>query len=128
MKRSRGFKLLEVMVATSIFFIVSIVFLNLLPASFWATKKADNVMTAHAVAASKLEALRSAPFSELVLGSTTQEAEVRNGTEFSLTIEIGEVSGRDPDLLKDVVVTLTWNERSGAKTARVQTYITAVKR
>lgn len=128
MSRQRGFKLLEVMVATAIFFTVSIVFLNLLPAAFWATKKADNKMAAHAVAASKLEALRSGPFSDLTIGSPLREVQVRNGTEFSLTIEVEELAGRDPELLKNVVVTVSWNERSGPKEARVQTYITAVKR
>ena len=116
------------MVATAIFFTVAVLFLNLLPASFWATKKADNLQTAHAIASSKLEALRIGPFQDLTLGTWPVEVETRNGTEFSLTTEVTELDGRDPDLLKSVEVTVTWNERSGPKEAKVQTYISAVRR
>lgn len=114
--------------AAAIFFTVAILFLNLLPASFWATKKADNLQTAYAIASSKLEVLRTEPFQSLTLGGLPPETERRNGTDFSLTIDIQEIPGRNPDLLRSVEVTVAWSEGSGPKEAKLQTYITAVRR
>ncbi len=128
MNRERGFKLLEVIVASAIFFTVSFLFINLLPASFWATRKADNLVTAHAAASSKLELLKSGPFQDLQVGGSFSEVQSFNGTKFTLTTDVSEVAGRDPQLLRRVVVTVNWSERSGPKEAVVETYITAVKR
>lgn len=128
MRRPRGFKLLEVMIAAALFITVAVLFLNLLPASFWATKKADNLHTSHSIAGSEIEKLRQSPFQDLIVGTSEPVLTRRNGTDFSIVIEVSELPGRDPDLLKKIDVAVSWEERSGLKTTQLTSYISVVKR
>ena len=128
MRRARGFKLLEVMVATALFFTVAVLFLNLLPASFWATKKANNLHTSHMIMTSEFERLRHTAFGNLVAGTSEPESLRRNGTDFSFTVDIQNIPGRDPDLLKRVEIVVQWKEQSGDKKAQMTSYLTSVKR
>lgn len=114
----KGVHLLEVIVASALFFLVSIFLLTLLPSSQWAGRKAENRLLAETYLDSEIENLRGKPFGELVDGpQPTYQVESR-GVSYEVKTEIGTETGVDSAFVKRVEVTVTWQE--GERTLRVQ--------
>lgn len=124
----RGFQLIEVIIAGFIFFLVSIFLLNLLPSSQWAVAKAEMRLTAENLAHSKLEELRTGPFSALALGPHTAPVHQQHGVDFETSFEVRVLADADPDLVKDVEVTVRWTDRRQPRELRARGYIGRLRR
>lgn len=127
-KRQPGFQLIEVIIAGLIFFLVSFFVLNLLPTSQWAVVKAETKMTAESLAYSTLETLRSGSFDNLTMGPHPPVSSTENGTSFETSFEVSGVAGSNDDLLRDVVVTVTWTEREVTRQVTARSYIGRIRR
>jgi Tfp pilus assembly protein PilV len=123
----RGIQLVETLIAGTIFFVIAAVFLNLLPAAQWATKKSDNRLAALTIARSKTEVARQSPFADLDSTLPTTETTRVNGTQFEVTTSVAPVATANPDLLKELIVELQWNESKSRKDLVFRTYVSRVK-
>lgn len=117
---------MELLVAGTIFIIIAVAFLNLLPAATWATKKSDNRLAALTLARSTAEEARQKAFADLV--NSDQEMRV-NGTIFQVKTTFQDVPDASPDYLKEIIVDLRWNESGGQeKELSFRTYLSRIKR
>ena len=124
--RPRGIQLVEILVAGTIFIIIAVAFLNLLPAATWATKKSDNRLAALTLARSAAEEARQRAFADLV--DSVQEKRV-NGTIFQVKTTFQDVPDASPEYLKEIIVELRWNESGGQeKELAFRTYLSRIKR
>lgn len=125
---ANGFQLVEVIVAASVLFLMSFFLLNLLPTSQLAISKAERRLTAESIAYSLLEELRVAPFSSLITGAQQFEPERNGNVTFLRMVEITEIEGTDPNLVKQVNARVTWEEQGISGSVEASTYISSVKR
>lgn len=118
-KRSnKGFHLLEVIVASALFFMVSVFLLTLLPSTQWAGRKAENRLVAETFLNSEIENLRGMPFGLLVDGPRPVYQVRNREVDYQVTTEVGTEPGTDPSLVKRVVVRVSWEE--GERTLEVE--------
>jgi Tfp pilus assembly protein PilV len=123
----RGIQLVETLIAGTIFFVIAAVFLNLLPAAQWATKKSDNRLAALTIARSKAEEARQLPFADLTTTFPATETIRMNGTAFEVTTSIANVPTGDPALLKELKIELHWTESRSNKDYLFRTYLSRIK-
>ena len=123
----RGFQLIEVIIACAIFFLVSLFVLNLLPTSQWAVAKAEYRLTAENLAYSKLEELRSGSFEDLTEGLHPLGSERHSGVDFTTQFEVSRITGADFDLVREVRVTVFWEDRGETRVVIAQSYINRIR-
>lgn len=125
--RRRAFQLLEVVLATSIFFLVSLFVLDLIPIAQWATARTESRLFAENQAFSQIERLRSGPFSALTLGEHSLASESYAGREFSGSYDVKEIPGTDPSLVLEVRVTVRWQEKGHWQEQAARSYLQKVR-
>lgn len=118
---------MEVIIATSLFFMVSLFLLTLLPGAQWAGRKADNRYFAESLIDAEMERLRGLPFSSLTPGPLTDTTSKANGVTFVVHTEISDIPGSDPDLLKEAKVVVMWTEREQDLKVEDSAYIPKVR-
>lgn len=113
-KPIRGSQLIEVMVAVTLLGIVVAALLGVFPSAYASLGKAQARLEAETLASSLLEERRTWSWTELKLGTAPPLDPVTGGAAtFKPTVEVLEVEGRSPDDLKQVRVTVVWEERGG---------------
>lgn len=127
--RRRAFTLAEVILSTLILSLVMMTVFNLFPSSALAVKKAEQRMTADALAQAGLEECRAAPFSALVLGTYDVGNVTCGGTTFQRAREIFQPGGSpDTKYLKGVRLRVTWTEQNRPMEMQAETWIVNVER
>ena len=126
--RSRGFSLLEAVLALFLLSLITILLANLLPSSRLTIKKGENRYQAQLLAESVLDRTRAERFDQLALGNTTLDPEERGGTTYQLTREVGTVDGHPADRLLSIKVRVTWREKTGDLELVRETYLANVPR
>ena len=122
-RKSGGVHLLEVIVATSLFLIVSLFLLTLIPSAQWASRKAENQLLAENILDSEIEKLRGEPYSQLIEGARPSTTITSNGTTFTVSTEVTHPTTVDPKFVKNVNVVVTWEDRNVEKSLRGSSYI-----
>jgi type II secretory pathway pseudopilin PulG len=127
-RKGHGFQLVEVIVASAIFFLIALFVLNLLPTSQLAVARAETKMNAETLAYSTLEELRGGAFTNLAPGTVTLPPQTVDNVEFVIHYEVAIIEDSDPDLVKSVSVVTTWTESGEEKSVKAYSHVTAVKR
>ena len=125
--RPSGLQLIEVVIAGFVFFLVSLFVLNLLPTSLWAVSKAETRMTAEAHAFSTLEQLRGQAFASHEIGDFSAPPRTVDGIELLTTYTVSEVEDSDPQLIKDIEVTVAWRVREQTHQVKAHTYVSRLR-
>lgn len=123
-----GFQLIEIVVSGSIFFLLAIFVLNLMPTSQLATKKAESRLAAEGLAHSTLERLRGGSFDNLINGPIPNREEELNNVTFRISVSVNDIPDSNPDLIREVVVETVWDEPGGAKTVTASSYVSRIKK
>lgn len=123
----KGFQLIEVIIATAVFFLIALFLLNLLPTSQWAVAMAEHRLTAQNLASSKLEELRVGPFGNLAEGAHPPTEAEHDGVRFVTSYEVRRVPDADFDLVREVDVTVTWEVRGRTRQVRTRSYVSKVR-
>ena len=110
--RSKGFNLVEVVVAFGLLSVMVAIFFNLIPSSTLASKRGENRLAAGIIAQSELEKLRGLAFGELILEDEKEQEVMQGTTRFKLKSSVSDIVGSDPSHIKQVKVTVSWPERN----------------
>lgn len=125
----RGFTILETLFAAGVLLIVLMAVIEILPSASLASKRADQQMTADALAQGKLEASRVAPYASLAPSS---EDVPLNGTRYHVDTAVGPPpAALGTSHAKQVVVTVSWQDPGpvpSVRELRAQLYISEVGR
>ena len=86
--------------------------LTVVPGSFFTMPKAEHQLAANSIADEILDDLSAGPFTGLQPGSRTLPARtLEDGTLLSLTLEIQAGQGHLANLLRQVSLTVSWDDR-----------------
>jgi len=107
----KGHSLLELIVCITLLALIVTFLLNLLPNSLAMLRQAENRNQASKLARSLLEQAAAQPFSQLNINTTSQSSY----DPFNTTFSIWAVPNSDPNYLKDLRVTVQWQERGGPR-------------
>jgi prepilin-type N-terminal cleavage/methylation domain-containing protein len=126
--RRRGYTLLEVLLS---FFIISIVLMalvNLYPMSYLTMRRGEHLLAGDNIAQNILEEAVGGDYEALQVETTTPLAAVtRDEMAFTPSLHVGSLAGIDPDVAKEVVVTVHWRERGyGEQSATQRRVVTHV--
>jgi hypothetical protein len=107
---SKGFSLLETILAGFIISLITMAVFNIFPTSAMAAKRGEMQLIADSIALRELEQLRAVPFDTLILGpGPVVTPETQAGTVFSTQIQILDAPPSDPNVLKRVQAVVTWS-------------------
>jgi len=123
-RAQRGVTLLETLVALSLFAITSATMGNFLVSQI--RRSASNYLysQAYVLAEQQLESLRALPdYTAIVPSSTTATV---GSTPFQVVT--GVLNNTPADGLKQITITVSWNDNFGAQNVAVQTIYTQVQR
>ncbi|MBI3925991.1 MAG: prepilin-type N-terminal cleavage/methylation domain-containing protein [Armatimonadetes bacterium] len=116
MSPRRGFSLLETVVAGSLLALVMLLLFNLFPSSMLALRQGEQQIQADAVAQSALDQVRSEGYGKLQPGEVRRLQPVRRGSlVYTPTLEVFQVADADPNLLKGLRTTVSWQERGESR-------------
>ncbi len=123
---SRGFTLVDMLIAMIIISLVFLAFCDLMVMSVRTNKKADFEFIATGVAERKLESVRQLSFSALLPNTTTETVTELPGGQ--MTVQISPVSGLITNSMRQVQVLVTWttvgNQATTGGRVRLDTLIT----
>lgn len=127
---ARGLTLVETIVATSLLALVLLALLNLLPASLASMRRAEHQLRAEQIAQEHLEKVRELPFEKLALGpfNPAPAVETAGGVRFTPALEIYALPGSDPNLLRRLRVSVTWEFQGRHHQMSQETYRAHVRR
>ena len=108
--KSRGFNLMESVVAFAVLGLAFLFILNLFPSAHLASTRGGDLIEADLLASSLAEELRVAPFDELVPGPLVVPSFHRRGTEFEPEITISDPTGTGR--VRQVDIVIRWKGRS----------------
>ncbi|MBI3928912.1 MAG: type II secretion system protein [Armatimonadetes bacterium] len=126
--RSRGFSLLEMILALTLVLTVVMMVLNLLPSSRATVVRSEHQLQADNLAQTVLAEQMAMPFSALVLGEHPLDARSIGGATFTPSLEIFQVDGRDTLRLKGLRVTVAWSERTVPRSVVHEVWVPNVSR
>lgn len=125
---SRGFSLLETILAAFIISLVTMAVFNIFPTSAMAVKRGEMQLVADSIAQREMEQLRVVPFDSLNLGPGPAVApETIQGTTFTTSISLVAQPPSDPDVLKVVRVEVSWSHSSKNYTATQEAWLVSVE-
>lgn len=114
--RRRGLTLLELMICFTLILLLVIFVLNIFPGSLVALHQSELRLEAQRQAEDVLYVARSAAFDAYALDSNLQlPPRGLNGGEFQPSLRCRAVDGQDPDITRELLVTVTWKERSARR-------------
>jgi len=122
----RGLSLLETVVATFLFTLVTVLVMNLFPSSLFSLQQAELKQRAERLCQSRLNEERVRKFSSFTLNSSTPlPAEEWEGHKLTPVLEVLPHAGT---ALKILRVTVTWRERNQTRKVSREVWITDVPR
>lgn len=107
----RGFSFVEIVVAFGLLSVMVAIFFNLIPSSTLASLRAENRLSASNIGQNTLETLRASPYDALDSHNDVTREEKRGSTTFTVTTNVNDVSGINPNFMKHAKVRVTWIER-----------------
>lgn len=122
--RSRGLTLLELMICFTLVLLLVIFILNLFPGSLLALRQSELRLEAQRQAERILLVARNAAFDAYALDTpATLPACGLNGTRFNPVLEVHAVSGLDSAFVREMTVTVRWQEHSNDRSLKVSSRI-----
>lgn len=127
----RGFSLIETIFASLIIALVVLTIFNLFPSAMVAVKRSETQVQAEVLAQSLLEQMRIRPIQQLrdsiPLGPITATVRI-DGTDYSHTTTITNLSSPPEELLISVKVTVDWRVRNNDYQEIRESWVHAVER
>ena len=122
--RRRGFSLSECLLSLLILSLLSVVLVGVVPATLFGLKSASNRAQATCMARELLDGLYSCGGDE---GSTTLPIRTVHGTDYTIFINVGPVTGLpgpplEPSVIQRVTIAVTWEERGVKKAHTLSTW------
>jgi hypothetical protein len=121
--RGRGLSLLETVFASGLLAGVVFFLLNLYPASALAVRRTQDHMQADQIAQTIISQQQAMPFSKVVTPASQMDEVVYGNTHYKPVLEVFTVPGTDPNVLKRVRVTITWEWVRGTQTSVQEIYL-----
>lgn len=115
---SRGFTLLEVMLALALFAVATVALMELLQRSYEGMADGESILSASHLAQRRLEELRNTAYSSLTDESKASVSSPSGFSRFSRQVTVTTPYTN----LKQVVVTVSWNAPGGETNVSLQTY------
>lgn len=128
MARPVGLSLLETVLSVFIFSLVVLLLFELLPTSLLAVRRAEQRQLAGHLAASLAAERMARPFQGLAEGIEPLDPVTSEGVEFTPTVEVFRLPDFEPERLKGIRVTVTWQERGKTWTVRREVLVSGVRR
>ena len=123
----RGYGLVDAIFATAVLLLIGLFVLNLFPGSLLAISMTRDRLQADNLCQGEMAAARHSAFSELAFGTTVRTVSA-DGTTFHVTREVYPVESRDDSLIRGVKVTVEWTVRDKTREARLETYLSSIRR
>ena len=121
--------MIEVLVGGGLLAIVVMAALNLLPSSTIALESSRQHLHADDLAFTRLEEARARAFGSLVPGRPEYFPKaVYDGIEYDSELQVFEVPNRNPDYLRGLRVTVSWETRGIKKRETRETWIANIQR
>jgi hypothetical protein len=121
--RARGFNLLETVVASAVLITVMFMLFSLYPSSALALRRSQDHLQADQLALSLIAEQQALPFKTLTTPTEALADVVMEGTTYHRQVEIFSLSGRDPDVIKGVRVTVSWRWVRGPQSVVHEIYL-----
>ena len=130
--RTRGITLIETVVAATLLSLGIVVALSLLPASHALTNRGRFRVHALSLVQSLIEEQRQRPWSSITTLPHVERPAPRTmagtGTVFTPLVEVIAVPGQSVDQLRNIRVTVSWKERTGAQQVQHESTVVRVPR
>lgn len=125
---SRGFSLVETILAAFILSLITMAVFNIFPSSVMAVKRGEMELEADSIAAQILEEHRARPFEELVLAGPAPLAPLTlGGTKFEPFLQIDDVPGCSDQHLRAVRVEVRWSHSGKSYSLAREAWIVSVE-
>ena len=125
---SRGFSLLETILAGFVISLVTMAIFNIFPTSSMAAKRGEMQMLADSIATRELEQLRATDFDALILGPGPVVApETHYGTTFNAQLRILNEPSSSTDVLKRLQAVVSWNHSNRNYSVTHESWVLSVE-
>lgn len=126
---SSGLTLAETLVSLTLLTLVMVSVLNLFPSSLSAVKHTRTSQLARMAAQNRIEALAAKPYSQLELGTVSDEqVPLSDGQKVQLHTTISEVRGHPVSRLKHLRCEAVWQGRTGPRKVVQEMHLASIRR
>lgn len=130
-KLRRGFSLIETIFSSLVIALVVLTVFNLFPSAMVAVKRSETQVQADLLAQSLIDQMKIRPINQLrdliTLGAQTNTVRI-DGTDFTHTVEVSNLSTPPEELLLSVHVTVDWRLRNKDYTVERESWVHAIPR
>lgn len=107
-QESFGLSLMEVTFSLFLLGLVTVFVMNLFPSSMITVKQAEYKFQANLLCETLLAEELARPYESLEVASVTPGARTVERVDYVTNVEVLEITGRDPDHIKNIRATVSW--------------------